>query len=152
MIFDKIDNLKKYKSIPNLGLIIDFIKDKNLLSLPEGKIEIKGRKLFANVVRYFPKPAEEKNFEVHRLYTDVQLMVKGIEKIQITNKENLKEMIKDKISQEDFQLFTASDYISNVIIKENDFIVFFPGEPHKPGCYYQELDETVLKVIFKTTQ
>jgi len=151
MIFDTINNLSKYKSIPNLDLILDFLKDKNLLDLPETDIEIKGKELFVKVLRYFPKPAEERNFETHRIYTDVQVIVKGVERIQITNKENLKEEIKDKKDREDFQLFTVSEDISEIIAKESNFVVFFPGEPHKPSCYYQKLDEPILKVVFKTS-
>lgn len=151
MIFDKISNLEKYKSIPNINQIVDFIRNSNFLDLPEGKTEINGKKLFANSVRYLPKPPEENNFEIHKLYTDVHLVLKGAEKIQITNKENLKKMVEDKISQDDFQLFTAFDYISDIIAGENDFIVFFPGEPHKPGCSFRESDEEVSKIIFKTT-
>ncbi|MBZ9577540.1 YhcH/YjgK/YiaL family protein [Patescibacteria group bacterium] len=151
MIFDTINNLSKYKSIPNLDLIVDFIKDKNLLDLSESEIEIKGRNLFVKALRYFPKLAEERNFETHKIYTDVQIIVKGVEKIQITNKENLKEEIEDKKDREDFQLFTASGDISEIIAKESNFVVFFPGEPHKPSCVYQKLDKPIMKLIFKTT-
>lgn len=129
MIFDTIENLSRYKAIPNLDRILDFIKNKKLLDLPEGRIDIDGNKLFANVARYFPKPAEENDFETHGDYTDVHLIVKGVEKIQT---------------------FTASDNISDIIVKENHFVVFFPGEPHKPGCYYQDLTEPVIKIVFKT--
>jgi len=150
MIFDTINNLSKYKSIPNLDLIVNFIKDKNLSDLSEDEIEIKGRNLFVKALRYLPKPAEEKNFEIHKIYTDVQIIVKGVEKIEITNKENLKEEIEDKKNRKDFHFFTVSGPISEIIAKENNFVVFFPGEPHKPSCSYQKLNEPVLKIIFKT--
>lgn len=150
MIFDTINNLNKYESIPNLDLIVNFIKNKNLSDLPEDDIEIKGKELFVKALRYFPKLAQERNFEIHKIYTDVQLIVKGIEKVQITNKENLEKEIEDKKGREDFQFFTASRYISEIIAKENNFVVFFPGEPHKPSCFCQKLDEPVLKVVFKT--
>lgn len=150
MIFDTVENLSRYKSIPNLDRILDFIKNRSLFALPKGKIDIEGKKLFANISRYFPKPAEEKNFETHRVYTDLHLIVKGVEKIQITSKNNLEKMVEDKMEKEDFQIFVASDNISDIIVKENDFVVFFPGEPHKPGCYYQSLAEPVFKIVFKT--
>lgn len=147
MILDKIENLNKYNSIPNLDFIIDFIKGRDLSNLADGKIEIDGKKLFATVARYLPKLAEEKNFEVHELYVDVHIMIKGAEIVQFAEEGNL---IEDKMSQEDYRLFSASDHISNMILKENYFVVFFPGELHKPGCRYQNSDEPVLKVIFKT--
>ena len=150
MIFDKIKNLSRYKEIPNLNLILDFIRDEDLSGLPEGDIEIKGKQLFVKVLRYFPKPVEERNFETHRIYTDVQIIVKGIERIQITNKENLEKEIEDEKSREDFQFFTVSGPISEIVAEENNFVVFFPGELHKPSCTYQKLDTPVLKVVFKT--
>lgn len=152
MIFDTIDNLHKYKSIPNLEFILDFMKGKNLADLPEGEIEIKGKDLFLMVLRYFPKPAQVRNFETHNIYTDVQIIVRGAEKIHITNKENLGERIEDKKKREDFNLFAVSGSVSELIAKENNFIVFFPGEPHKPSCLYQESKEPVMKVVFKTTE
>lgn len=149
MIFDNIKNLTEYKTIPNLNLIIDFIHNKNLLELAEGEIEIKGKELFVKVLRYFPKRAEENNFEIHRIYTDVQFIVKGIEKMQITSKENLREKTEYK-KDEDFQFFSVFDYISDIVVKKNEFIIFFPNEAHRPGCYYQNIDEPILKLVFKT--
>lgn len=151
MIFDKIDNLSKYTSIPNLSLILDFLKNKNLLELPEGDIEIMGKKLFVKVLRYFPEPAEQKNFEIHKIYTDIHIVVKGIEKIGITNRENLGEESEDKEHREDLRFFSVRGPVSEIIATENNFAVFFPGEPHKPACAYQQLKEPILKLVFKTT-
>lgn len=129
MIFDIVKNLGKYREIPNLEKIADFIENQNFLKLPNGKIEIDGENLFANVSRYSPKPVEEKDFETHDDYADVHLLVRGVEKMQ-TMDENGK--------------------ISEIIAKENDFAVFFVGEAHKPGCLYQNLTEPILKIVFKT--
>ncbi len=151
MIFDKIENLSKYTSIPNLSLILDFLKNKNLLELLEGDIEIMGKKLFVKVLRYFPEQAEHTNFEIHKIYTDIHIVVKGIEKIGITGRENLEEEIEDKEHREDLQFFSVSGAVSEIIVTENNFAVFFPGELHKPACTYQQLKEPILKLVFKTT-
>lgn len=151
MIFDKIENLSKYTLIPNLSSICDFLKNRNLLELPEGDIEIMGKKLFVKVLRYFPEPAEQKKFEIHKIYTDIHIVVKGVEKIGITERKNLKEEIEDKECREDLQFFSVSGPVSEIVATENNFVVFFPGEPHKPACTYQQLKEPILKLVFKTT-
>lgn len=151
MLFDTVENLNRYKSIPNLDRILDFLKNRNLSDLTEGKIEIWGKKLFANVASYLPKPAEEKNFETHGVYTDVHLLVKGKEKIQFASRDSSRELLEDKMATEDFQLCRVSGDVSEIVLEENDFAVFFPQEPHKPGCSFQKSETPVLKIVFKTT-
>jgi len=148
MIFDAIENLKKYANIPQQDAILKFLQETDVLRLSEGDIEIKGKDLYVKVLRYVPKDAAENNFETHKIYTDVQMIINGEEKMQVVNTKYLQE-ITGYNKESDFQFFSAQKYISDIVVRENEFVVFFPGEPHKPGCNYQQRDKPVLKLVFK---
>ncbi|MFA6431460.1 MAG: YhcH/YjgK/YiaL family protein, partial [Candidatus Margulisiibacteriota bacterium] len=149
-IFDSINSLIKYTNIPNIEGIIKFIQNLNLNDIPDGKIEINGEKLFVNISRYFPEDEKEKRFESHNIYTDVQVILKGAEKIQIVSAKNMKKETEYSL-EKDCQFFSAQKEISDIILSENEFVVFFPGEAHKPGCFYEKLNDPILKLVFKTT-
>jgi len=148
MIFDAVENLKKYANIPEQDAILKFLQETDVSKLTEGDIEIKGKDLYVKVLRYVPKDAAENNFETHEIYTDVQMIINGEEKMQIVNTKYLQE-ITGYDKEGDFQFFSAQKYISDIVVRENEFVVFFPGEPHKPGCNYQQRNEPILKLVFK---
>ncbi|MFA5839669.1 MAG: YhcH/YjgK/YiaL family protein [Candidatus Margulisiibacteriota bacterium] len=149
MIFDSLENLKKYKGIPNLEDLLEFIQNHYLASLPEGDIAIKGKELYVKVLHYLPKEVKEKKFETHKLYADIQVIIKGSEKILLTNEKNLHK-ITDYDSKDDYQLFSSQNDISELIIGEKEFVVFFPGEAHMPGCLNTDLSAPVIKLVFKS--
>lgn len=149
MIFDKIENMQKYQNIPNLNLILEFLKKNDVSKLSEGDIGIKEEKLFVKVLKYVPKAAKENNFEIHKKHTDVQLILKGIEKMQIVNSDYLKK-ITEYDEKNDFIFYSADRYISDIVVKEKEFIVFPAGEAHKPGCLYEKQNKPVIKLVFKT--
>lgn len=148
MIKDKIENITKYPSILHRDSISKFLRDNNISGLPAGDIEIKGQDLFVKVLRYNPKEAEENDFETHNLYTDVQLIIEGTELIQLVPLESLREKPMPGI-EGDSRFFSAEEYISDIVLRKGEFAVFFPNEPHRPGCRYRDHIEPVLKLVFK---
>ena len=63
------------------GRALEFLRRKDLLPLPDGKVAIDGERVFAIVQRYVPAAAAEPEFEYHRKYIDVQYIVSGAEVI-----------------------------------------------------------------------
>lgn len=49
--------------------------------LPEGGIEIDGRRIHAGMTRRNGKPADEARVETHRRYIDIQYVVEGVDRI-----------------------------------------------------------------------
>ena len=83
MIFDKISNAGLYKGMhPNLDTAIDFMLTQDLEALPLGKTAIDGDRVFINKMEALAAPADEKLFEVHHKYMDIQIDVSGRETIQ----------------------------------------------------------------------
>lgn len=148
MIFDTLNNLNTYTVIPRLKEILQFLNENNPHKLRDGDIEIDGRDLFVKVLRYLPKDAKENNFEAHKFYTDVQVVLGGREKMQFTCDKQARPLGEYKKAT-DTRFFSDSSNISEVVIKNGEFIVFFPGELHKPGCVYKASKNRVLKLVFK---
>lgn len=148
MIYDSLDNLKNYISIPFLKDIVEFIDKTDILSLSKGDIQIKGDDLYVKVLKYKPQEASKNYFETHRDYIDVQIVFKGVELMQVVQPEHLTETDEFKL-EGDFVFYKATENISDLVVANNEFAVFFAGEPHKPGCMYKNNDCDILKLVFK---
>lgn len=66
---------------PSLRKAFDFLRGRDLLQLPEGRMEIDGDRVFALVQRYETVRTGAPTFEYHRKYIDVQFIATGDEVI-----------------------------------------------------------------------
>lgn len=140
MIYDKLENFEKYvSSHPEFATVEEFMKNNDLLAIPTGKTPI-NEKVFFNRQSYLGKPDSNK-YESHIKYIDVQVVMKGREKI----KYSVKQPTIAEVNEKDVY-FTEAD-ADCVMELENSFAVFFPGELHAPGIGVN--DEQVEKIIFK---
>ena len=84
MIFDKIENLDRYREFAEYGkLIRDFIKQDKSEHLAEGRYELDGENLFALVQTYETKDKDDARMEAHIKYADLQFMEEGEERIYV---------------------------------------------------------------------
>ena len=84
MIYDEIKNVSRYRGISeNLDIAIDFMEKTDLKSLPLGRTEICGDRVFANVMEAQARDEEKLNFEIHRKYMDIQIDLEGTEAILV---------------------------------------------------------------------
>jgi len=147
MIADSIEHLDRY-ALPQTTAILKFLKEHDAARLPDGEIEIEGRQLFVRIMSYTPKPASENRFEIHRVYADVQYMIKGVEIMQLSQEKDLV-ALGDYDFQGDYQFFKPTGPINNLIVPEGQFIVFYPNEAHRPSCSYLPISTPVKKLVFK---
>ncbi len=147
MIFDSINNLSRY-SFPYAEKILKFIKENDCLKLQPGQIDIDGQNLFVKVMEYEPKPATENRFETHQVNADLQYVVSGVELMQVTSSESLTAVTEyDKVG--DYQFYKAETFITDIVVKEGQFTIFYPGQAHRPACLYQNNKNRVKKLVFK---
>ncbi|MBF0503899.1 MAG: YhcH/YjgK/YiaL family protein [Candidatus Omnitrophica bacterium] len=148
MIIDSIDHLERY-AVPNSGEILKFIAEHDCANLPDGEIEIQGRQLFVRIMTYTPKPPLENRFEIHRIYADVQYVVSGTELMQTAHMNDLIPLT-DYDQKGDYCFYKSSDdTMTDLIVKEGEFAVFYPPEPHRPSCLYDKYKGQVKKLVFK---
>ncbi len=81
MIFDKIENLRHYDIVSDK--IIEFLFNLNE-NTPTGRYEI-DENSYANIEEYNTKPIENCRFEAHKKYIDIQLLLKGEERLDVTS-------------------------------------------------------------------
>ena len=62
-----------------------WLKEQDLKSLDVGSYPIINDEVVANVQEYSTLPVEEKRFETHDLYFDVQYLVEGVELFGVCN-------------------------------------------------------------------
>lgn len=141
MIYDKISNMKLYKGMNrNLDTAIDFITSHNLNELPLGKTVIDGDNVFINVMETSACPIEERQYEFHKNYMDIQMDIEGVERVDTGDCADTQQLNYNE--EWDVGNVAASDLGSCLIGKDN-FIICMVGEPHKPNIAVS--DERSLK-------
>ncbi len=147
MICDRLANAGRY-----VGLGSAFVQALHWLaafdsSRPDGRCAIEGEKLHATVMSYETKPAAALTHEVHRRYADVQLLLSGQERMLFTPPERLGPGSGHQV-EKDFELFDSPIGSSTLLVGAGDFVIFFPGEGHKPGLAVGE-PQVVRKIVVK---
>lgn len=148
MICAKIQSTKDYSSInENLKKAFEFLEGNDLKELAVGKYEIQGEDIFALVQEYITEKEEEKKWESHEKYIDIQLIVEGKEIMGYAPIELL-EVKKDLRPEKDMIFYKESSNGSNIKFANGDYAIFFPEDGHKPGCALGECSK-VKKVVVK---
>ncbi len=82
MIITDIAHIEEQiRMTPELRKAIDFLRRTDLPRLPDGRTEIDGDRVFALAQRYETEKSGALNFECHRKYIDIQVIVSGVEMI-----------------------------------------------------------------------
>ena len=72
MIYDTLEHRDQYRGLsPRLAKALDFLAETDFFALPDGRCDIDGDEVFANVMTYETKTANETP-ESHRRYMDIQ--------------------------------------------------------------------------------
>lgn len=145
MIYDHISNIGLYKGLtPALDLALDYIA-----SVDPG-VEIGTHPLDhgvkAVVSEYETRTVNEKGYEAHRKYADIQLCVKGTELVRCKPLPQVKETI--PYNEEKDAARYADCPGSDMVIGEGYFLVVFPDDAHEP-CLCDGAPAPVKKVVMK---
>ncbi len=116
--------------------------------LPDGVHLIDGDRLKANVESYETKPVDERRFENHRMYGDVQVMLEGDERQDFA-------AVADPVTDggyqtaRDVEFFQPLSSYTPVHLRPGCFVVYQPGELHRPGVAVGGEPGSVRKVCMK---
>lgn len=148
MIKDKLLNAESYYAISKkLQTGFEWLKNSNLKDLEEGKYLIDGENIFANVQNYTTKDSAP--YETHKKYIDIQYMIKGEEKICITEKNNCI-IVENYNPNKDVEFLDCKNIYDEHILREGDFMVFFPQDAHQPSLKIKN-NLPIKKVIVKVS-
>ena len=155
MIFTNMNDEVQNKSLAkDIQLCIEYAKknENKILSLVHGSYDVEYNDIKMNVGKYFTKSENEKFWESHKKYLDVQIMINGNEKVAISNIRNME--VKSFDSEKDLVILEGEKEF-DVVMKTGDVLVFFPNDVHKPELNISETDNSgsirkiVTKVVFK---
>jgi YhcH/YjgK/YiaL family protein len=147
MIYDSIKELSRY-NIPMVEEIKAFLTKNDPLSLTGTEIEINGRELFVRPGSYQTRLPQEGRFETHKVYADLQYVIAGAEIMQVAPADALT-LATEYDPKGDISFFTAERDITSVVVRAGEFVVYFPGEAHRPMCQRGRGPEAVKKLVFK---
>jgi len=151
IIPDELINKKElaiqiFKNRERWGKAFNFLKTTNLKEINTGKYELEGKDLYVTVSEYNTKNEEDCHYEAHKLYTDIQYLVSGEEKIGIAALENTTE-ITPYDNVKDISFFTTEQNNYRIASPER-FFVFFPEDAHRP-CVKTDENIIVRKAVVK---
>ena len=148
MICGNIKNTKDYSSInKNFVKAFEFLKNNNLKELSLGKHEIEGEKIFALVQEYITQNEEEKKWESHKKYIDIQLIVQGQEVMGYVPISYLN-VEEDLRPEQDMIFYKETAKGSNIKFSNDEYAIFFPEDGHRPGCALDECSK-IRKIVVK---
>lgn len=146
MIIDKLENAHLYYSLhKNIETGLKYLENTNLTETEEGKHIISGESIYANVQSGPTKDAQTTPWEAHRVYTDIQYIIKGAEIMGWDNLENF--TITEEYNEEKDVVFgaTTGNYFT---VPEGYFVIFTPQDAHQPMLKIGT-SKIVKKVIVK---
>lgn len=145
MIIDKTTNLKNYTGlVKNLDHALSFI-DGNY-GLDEGTHPFPGGRVV--VTELTSAPLASKDFEAHRNFADVMIILEGEETVSYTAFEDMTPSVEYNETK-DVAFFKGDDI--TVTVPAGYFYLAMPGEGHKPGVHLGEAS-TFKKYIVKLEQ
>ena len=151
MIADDLKNLQIYLGVHGqVGKALEHLRDTNFHESANGRIDFDGANLYAVVDSYTTVPAEQKRFEAHRSYIDVQNVLEGEESIVWAPLDCLSSVGEYDEQKDVYFLEPMEQRISGaaLALREGQFAVFFPHDAHKPGCWIDR-PRPVRKVVMK---
>ena len=146
MILDTLENAPLYY---RLGIrfikAFEYLAQNDLASLEKGKYEIDGANIFAIVNEYDTVDASTEQMESHKKYIDLQYVIKGKERIDVTN-AGTATVIKPYDATKDVANYTATG--TSYTAEPGVFFLFFPQDAHRPNIKVPGYD-TVKKLVIK---
>ena len=134
MILDNAKNIDFYRTLGIEGRYakaIDFLKSHDLATLEDGKYEIDGKDVYANVTAYTTIPWEEAKYEAHEHYTDIQYVIEGSEVMTYAPAHEM--TVKTPYNPDkDVVFFENTTDGLQVVVKAGQYLIFNPWDAHKP--------------------
>ncbi|MBR5153148.1 MAG: YhcH/YjgK/YiaL family protein [Clostridia bacterium] len=149
MIFDVLSHGSQYYSLhKDLREAFNFIQKAVKEELPVGRYDIDGTDAFAIVQEYMAKPEEEGRWEAHRKYIDLQYIVSGKERMDVTAGEP-GAVTEDYDQEKDVIFYEDCADVVSAIVAEEGFGIFFPHDIHKPSLAIDGIPVPVKKIVVK---
>lgn len=155
MIFGQINSIDKFTDFlpPVVHQLLQKLKSGDFFSLQKGRHEYSGEDIYISADEYCTQCSQERKYEYHQKYVDLQYLVEGEEKIylsslDVANLKSLETNINETILGNDCWFVDGVSDDSSILLKAGDFLIILPNTLHKPCCSnLQKMN--VRKLVFK---
>ncbi len=148
MILDRIENAERYFSLhPRFRQSFEFLRRKDLPTVPDGRLEIDGERLWVNMAHWKGEGREgaQARVEAHKKHIDIHFPISGPEDIGFRT-GRCKQISKPYDSVKDMEFFT--DPVDEwLLLPVGWFAIFFPTEAHAPEAVHGELHKATVKIL-----
>lgn len=144
MIIDTLDKLSNYAALNALFPdVLKFLKENDIQSLPDGRLDILGDDLYVNIQQAAPRTREEAKLESHRKMIDIQIPISDAEEMGYSPLCNLSDSPYEADKDISFYPEAPESYFS---VKPGEFVIFFPQDGHAPALSQKGLKKAIFKV------
>lgn len=148
MIFDNIKNCEQYYSLnKNFKKAFEFLLNTDLKNFKDDRYYIEDDVIYANVQSMKTKKIEDKKWEAHRDYIDIQFVISGREKMGFGLKKDFTKTISAYDKNKDIE-FLDGEIFNFIDVFENNFVIFYPNDVHAPMLSVDD-EINIKKVIVK---
>lgn len=142
MIFDKIENLKRYKGFEKVA---EFINKEKPFEKEIGKYPVNDD-FYYSISEYDTKVYEDMQLEKHDKYIDIQIILEGEEYMYFKD-ISFGEKAKDYDEAKDMSYFRTKNP-DTLLVPAGYFAIFYPNDIHRPNCVV-DTPKHVRKCLFK---
>lgn len=130
MIYDTLAHAGQYMGLhPNLDKALTFLQSADFSALPDGRQEIDGDGVFANIMSYTTL-ADNPTPENHRKYADLFYLLEGEEEVGVCPLEAVGELVRE---DPDHDIWLHRGETIRLPLGGGRFLVLFPGDAHAPS-------------------
>ncbi|MDO5300709.1 MAG: YhcH/YjgK/YiaL family protein [Clostridia bacterium] len=151
MIFSSIyagDDLKNYPAA--IEKAIRYAAENDFSGMADGRYEIDGDRMFAQLFTLTGSPIEQTRPELHKKYLDVQFWLGGEEICGVAPANGVGECT-EAILERDLYFYDKVENESFIRVTKGCYAVFFPSDAHRPGVQARENQEPYRKVVVKVS-
>jgi biofilm protein TabA len=146
VILDTLKNADCYAALhTGFAAAFDFLKNQDLATLPAGRCDVLGNRVFAIVGRDQGKGRDKARLEAHRQYIDIQFVVSGDEWIGWRDLKTCRETGLGYDEQKEIEFYTAAP-VKWFRVPPGSFAIFFPDDVHAPLAGEGSVHKVVVKV------
>jgi biofilm protein TabA len=143
MVFDRIEEQEKYYGLhPALEEAFAFLAEGVLME--NGRYELK-KGMYATISEGDTVLLEERSFEAHRKYLDLQYLFSGAERMAWAHIQELEQTVPYD-AEKDCAFYAGMG--TTVSVKPGSFYILFPSDGHKCCCHRQD-QKHYRKIVVK---
>lgn len=147
MILDDLTNADRYlDNHPLFGKAFEFLRRPDIASLPDGRHDIDGDRLYAIVMHAPGKGRANAPLEAHRKYIDIQYVVSDRDEMGWQALQKCSAVRDPYDAGRDVEFFT-DEPVAWVNVPQGCLAIFFPHDAHAPLGAEGTIHKVVVKVL-----